>query len=39
LILFIGHTYNEKALGFNLIVPLIIFSIFYIIYSLLEKKK
>jgi len=39
LILFISHTYNENALGFNFIVPLIIFSIFYIIYSLVEKKK
>jgi len=39
LILFVTHTYNEKALGFNLIVPLLIFSIFYIIYSLVERKK
>lgn len=38
LILFLDG-YNEKALGFNIIFPLIIFSIVYVIYSLIEKRK
>lgn len=38
LILFTGHTYNEKALTLNVIGPLILFSIFYVGYSVIEKK-
>lgn len=39
LVLFISHTYNENALAFNIIIPLVLFSLFYIIYSLIQKRK
>ena len=38
LIFLIGEGYSDTALGFNIIIPLFLFSIFYIIYSLIEKK-
>lgn len=37
-ILFLSRgIYNEKALTFNILVPLVVFNIFYLIYSLAEK--
>ena len=39
LMLFTTHTYNKNALSYNLIIPLILFGIFYMIYSLIERKK